>query len=219
MTAAAWGGARPGAGRKRLARRKSVPHRTRPAHREIHPMHITLRRIPLLPSFRKERIREMVLRQIHRLNDKTFQIVHFSIQANHLHLIVEADTRETITKKMMGFAISFAKRLNAHVLRGRRGKVWSDRYFRRDVVGAGEMNNVLRYVFGNAKRHGVIPPDAAVLDDYSSAWTFDGWDVKLRPPVGVDHWPRPHPRTRLLRIDWIGGGLLPIAAAPRALKR
>src|SRR6185503_7599973 len=167
----AWGGAREGAGRKRLERRKKVPHRTRPAHRDIHPMHITLRRLPNLPSFRQQRVGTMMLRQIRRLNDDDFQIVHFSIQGNHLHLVVEAVDRDAVTRKMRGLAISFAKCFNRDVLRRKRGKVWGDRYFRRDVVGAREMNTLLRYVFGNAKKHGEIPRDAAVLDPYSSAWT------------------------------------------------
>jgi len=213
----AWGGARTGAGRKRLERHDKVPHRTRPAHRDIHPMHVTLRRLPNMPSFRRQSVQTMMLGQMRRLNDADFQIVHFSIQGNHLHLIVEAVDRETITRKMAGLAISFAKRFNRDVLRRKRGKVWRDRYFRRDVVGAGEMNTLLRYVFGNAKKHGEIPRDAAMLDPYSSAWTFDGWDVKLARPPDVEHWPRPRPRTRLLRIDWIAmGGLLPIAGSPRS---
>jgi hypothetical protein len=78
------------------------------------------------------------------------------------------------------------------------------------------MNTVLRYVFGNAKKHGEIPRDALVHDPYSTAWTFDGWDVAIPPPPGVEHWPRVVPRTRLLKVDWIAWGLLPVAGGPRS---
>jgi hypothetical protein len=96
------------------------------------------------------------------------------------------------------------------MLGNRRGKVWADRYFRRDVTTASEMNNVLRYVFNNAKKHGEIPPDVITFDPYSTAWTFDGWEVDIPTPKNSEHWPRPAPRTRLLRIDWITHGLLSI---------
>ena len=173
-------------------------------------MHVTMRRIANLPSFRQQRVGSMLLRQVHRLNDARFQIVHFSIQANHIHLIVEADDRPTITRKLSGLMISFAKRLNRQLLGNRRGKVWADRYFRRDVTTSGEMHAVLRYVFGNAKKHGVIAQTANVIDGYSSAWTFDGWVEPMPRIVGADHWPRPVARTPLLRLDWIAHGLLSV---------
>ena len=178
-------------------------------------MHVTMRRIANLPSFRQQRVGALLLRQIHRLNDARFQIVHFSIQANHLHLLVEAEDRASITRKLSGLMISFAKRLNAQVLGGRRGKVWADRYYRRDIEGAGEMHQVLRYVFGNAKKHGLIAPDAVVLDPYSSAWTFDGWVEPVPRILGGEHWPRPIARTDLLRRDWIAHGLLSMKSRPR----
>lgn len=208
------GGCRPGAGRKRKAPRPRLPHRARPRHDARHPVHVTLRRRAGLPSFRQQRVGALLLGLIRRLNDAGFQIVHFSIQSNHVHLIVEASDRETLRRKASGFAISFARRLNQDLLGGRRGKVWEDRHFRRDIEGAREMHAVLRYVLGNAKKHGVIPADAVELDPYSSAWTFRGWDVAFERPPGVDHWPRPEPRTQLLREDWLAWGLVPVLGAP-----
>ena len=82
------------------------------------------------------------------------------------------------------------------------------RRYRRDVVTTREMHSVLRYVFNNGKKHGEIPPDAIALDPYSTAWLFDGWNVDFLPPKNGDHWPRPAPRTRLLKVDWIQHGLL-----------
>jgi REP element-mobilizing transposase RayT len=194
-----------------------VPHRVRPAHHERHPMHVTMRRVPNLPSFRQQRVGELVLRQMRRLNDEHFQIVHFSIQTNHVHLIVEGRDHETVTRKLWSLMVSFAKRLNA-MLGSRRGKVWADRHYRRDVVGSREMNAVLRYVFNNAKKHGEIPAHVIMLDPYSTAWTFDGWEIEIPTPNNSDHWPRPAPRTRLLKIDWIRHGRLALDGG-RSIRR
>ena len=180
-------------------------------------MHITARARPGLPSFRAQRIAMLVWLQMRRLNDERFQIVHFSIQKDHVHLIVEANDRETIIRKMQGFMISFAKRLNL-LLGRKRGKVWSDRYFRRDVTGSRDMHNVLAYVFGNAKKHGIIPRDALVLDSGSSAWTFEGWDLRVELPPDKNRWKPPRPRTRLLRKDWIAHGLLRVSSVPRSAR-
>ena len=169
-------------------------------------MHVTARAVAGLPSFRQTPIANLVLLQLRRLNDETFQIVHFSVQSNHVHLIVEALDGDAVNRKMSGFMISLARRVNA-VLR-RRGRVWHDRFYCRDITTASEMHHVLAYVFGNAKKHGEIPADAERLDGFSSAWTFDGWDVDVEKPPDRIRWTPPTPRTELLERDWIAYGLL-----------
>ena len=114
---------------------------------------------------------------------------------------------------MSGFMGSFAMRLNAML--GRRGNVWRERYFCRDITDAHDMHNVLTYVFGNAKKHGEMPRDARELDGFSSAWTFDGWDLPVDLPPESCRWTPPEPRTELLKRDWIAYGLLRVGGAPR----
>lgn len=178
-------------------------------------MHITLRRLDGLPSFRQQRVGKLLLALLREKNDERFQIVHFSIQTNHLHLIVEADNRDVVRRKMSGVTIAFAKRFN-RLLGRRKGKVWDDRYHRRDIKSTRDMRNVLRYVFGNAKKHGLIPARAAILDGYSTAWLFAEWDRPLPRVVGGEHWPRPRPRTELLLYSCGVEGELIVTEAPRS---
>src|SRR4029079_4863414 len=105
------GGARPGAGRprKKDADRGFIAHCPRPSHRKGDPVHVTLRVKKGVPSLRRqslERVGQLailnhrerivklaLLKQRERLDEtgaKHFQVVHFTIQSDHLHLIVEA---------------------------------------------------------------------------------------------------------------------------------
>src|SRR5262245_9344690 len=70
------GGARPGAGPPRLANRPSAPHRPRPKHSKHHPVHITLRGRPGVPSFRTQVLARIILKAIHESNGDAFGIVH-----------------------------------------------------------------------------------------------------------------------------------------------
>jgi putative transposase len=140
-----WGGKRRGAGRKRwdanmAGSRSRVVHTPRPVHKGRHPVHVTLRAKPGLPSFRQQRIQRLVAEvlrdQRRRRYRNDFRIVHYSIQSNHLHLVVEADTERAkgykpLRSGVSGFEIAFARRLN--LLLRRRGKVWADRYHRHDL--------------------------------------------------------------------------------------
>src|SRR6185295_9567744 len=93
------GGARPGAGRPRVrdADRGFIAHRKRPSHRKGDPVHVTLRVKRGLPSLRRQSLEGIIklalLKQrsvLEEVGAKHFQVVHFTIQSDHLHLIVEA---------------------------------------------------------------------------------------------------------------------------------
>lgn len=179
-----WGGTRKNAGRKRASGDRSrVVHAKRPIHKGRHPVHVTLRAKSGLPSFRQQRIHRLiaeVLRDQRRRRYKDhFRVIHFSIQANHLHLIVEADTEradgyQPLRAGISGLEVAFARRLN--MMLRRKGKVWDDRYYRHDLKSPRETSRSLSYVFDNYTHHGVKSYGEGVLNPYSSAWLFDGWD-------------------------------------------
>jgi putative transposase len=79
------------------------------------------------------------------------QVVHFSVQGNHLHLIVEAEGREALSKSMKGLAVRVAIALNKSS--GRHGTVFADRYHARTLASPRQVANTLRYVLENYRKH------------------------------------------------------------------
>ncbi len=192
-----WGGKRRGAGRKpsNPDARSRVSHAKRPVHKGRHPVHVTLRAKTGLPSLRQQRVQRIladVLRDQRKRRYKDhFRVNHYSIQGNHLHLIVEADTEsapgyDPLRAGVSGFAIALGRRLN--FLLGRKGKVWVDRYHRHDLATPKETWNALSYVFGNYTHHGVRSFGEGVLDLYASGCVFDGWDGPHYVPDESDRW-------------------------------
>ncbi len=74
--------------RKRVASR-GVPHRVRPEHKGRNPVHVTLRGGRGLPSLREQVIFFEMRRTLGRTARSWFRVVHFSVQANHVHLLTE----------------------------------------------------------------------------------------------------------------------------------
>ncbi|MEA2749700.1 MAG: REP-associated tyrosine transposase, partial [Myxococcales bacterium] len=93
------GGPRPGSGRKE-GHRPKVRHRTRPAHHYDNPVHVTMRRAKGLPSFRVDRLHSLLREAIRATRRDGFRIVHYSIQNDHLHMLVEADDATRLTNGM-----------------------------------------------------------------------------------------------------------------------
>jgi hypothetical protein len=138
------------------------------------------------------------------------RIIHYSVQGNHLHLLVEADDRECVARGMNALLSPLARALNK--LWGRSGKVFPDRYHDEVISTPTQARNALRYVLQNGKKHGAVP--RASIDLCSSAPVFDGW--KERPsipatPVVAAVAPA---STWLLSTGWRRHGLLDIHELP-----
>jgi REP element-mobilizing transposase RayT len=212
------GGPRPGSGRKPAdpSARKNVVHRRRPVHDADSPVHITMRRAKGLPSFRSERVRRQLEQAVRDTRREGFRITHYSIQADHLHVIVEADDPTALTNGMRSFSVRIAMRVNGRILGRTRGRVWGDRYHRRDLPGPRAVRNALVYVLANHLKHGAY--DVGLLDPCSSGPWFTGWSHRLDPPPNAA--PVEAALTWVLRTGWItqGGGRLHLGEVPRAIR-
>ncbi len=123
------------------------------------------------------------IRSVRRIG---FRVVHYSIQSNHLHLIVEADSRDDMVSGMRSLGGRLAKRLNK--LWQRTGKLFVERFHERILKSLRQVRNALRYVLNNHRKHGASS-EANRPDHYSSGAHFDGWaDYWRKPDV-----PRPNP--------------------------
>ena len=216
------GGRRENAGRPRKdgeSGRAQVPHAARVKHKASIPVHVTMRRVNGLPSFRLAPLHDEIVSCIRDIQSDAFRIVHFSIQSNHMHLIVEA-AEGCLDNGIRGFAVSVARRLNGRVLR-RRGKLWEGRYHRHDLHTPREVRHALVYVLSNGFKHNEV--QRGVLDPCSSARWFDGWISGLPAASEPSSEARPvrTPETWLLRVGWtkaFPGYLLP-SEAPRPAAR
>jgi len=140
-----WGGRRTGAGWKPAAgRRPRVPHRQRPPHTAAHPLHVTLRTGPAIRCLRSERVFPAVRHALAASSHSGFRILQFSVQDDHLHLIVEADDAPCLRRGLRGLSIRVARAVNRAL--GRRGAVWQDRYHARALTTPRAVRNALVYV-------------------------------------------------------------------------
>src|SRR5687768_1415847 len=207
-----WGGRRKGAGPKPRGERAGVSHRTRAPLAARFPVEVTMRVRAGLPSLRGAReyaaLRAAITAGCERGD---FRLVHFSVQSNHLHLIVEGACRSALSRGMQGLTIRMARALNR--LWRRFGSVFADRYPDRILRSPREVWNALRYVRCNARKHGSWSLRARPDPRSSAAW-FDGWrdftpETATPPPSARAH-------TWLLRVGWRIHGLLGVGDLPRS---
>lgn len=182
-----WGGARVGAGRKpRVPSRPNVSHAVRSEHHQSHPLHVVLR--SRVRSLRHPFLFPCIRRALAAATRARFdfRIVQFSVQADHLHLIIEADSKSALSRGMQGLAVRVAKSINRLIFR--RGAVFADRYFARALTSPRAVKNAIGYVLNNFRKHG--ERIAGRADPCSSAsFTASG----VAPPSRASNAPCPNP--------------------------
>ena len=206
-----WGGRREGAGRKPSAERARPRHEQRPVHRPEQPVHVTLRARAGLPSFRANGLFSSLREALSAANRSAFRVIHFSIQRDHLHLIVEADSHDAFRSGVQGLASRCAWAVNLAL--GRRGRVLDHRYHAHALKTPREVRAALVYVLLNFRKHLGAPPG---IDVCSSAFWFHGWSQPAPEPAGAP--PVRCPRTWLAAVGWRrSGGPIDVAEAPAPL--
>ena len=149
-------------------------------------------------------------RAIARASVDRFRVIHFSIQQDHGHFIVEGDEARRARGGMHGLAIRLALAVNRTL--GRKGKVVGDRYHARPLTTPRQMRASMVYVLLNFRKHLRAP---ACVDPRSSGPHFSGWQ---RSPGITDVAPATaHPLTWMACVGWLrAGGPLRVEEHPAA---
>ena len=167
-----------------------------------------------------------------------FRVVHYSLQGNHAHLIVEARDQAALGRGMKAIGARLARAVNR--VAGRHGPVLAERYHHRLLPTPREVHRALRYVLLNARRHAAKAKKAkanakaalraktrrevtaeVLLDPASSARWFDGWKRSAAavtraaaPTESVARRAVARARTWLLATGWRRHGLIDPADVP-----
>jgi REP element-mobilizing transposase RayT len=173
-----------------------VSHQSRPNLAAKAALHVTLKTRTAVPNLRTRRRFNVIKHAFVRFcgadakggpTIEGFRLVHFAVLSNHVHLVVEADSKRALSMGMQKLLHSISRRLNAlsvrehggkvstkagryHDLDGWLGQIFADRYHAHHLKTPTEMNHAVGYVLTNADRHGASRSvrDAISADAFSS---------------------------------------------------
>jgi REP element-mobilizing transposase RayT len=217
------GGKRRGAGRKPNGKRRREKHCKRPALKDYNPIHITLRVVASASGLRRRHVYHAVRRAMSTTyRTQQVRIVHISLQGDHLHLLVEANDRQALSRGLQGFESLAARLINEAISKRtgclRTGKVFADRYHEEVIDSPRQARNAIKYVLSNWRKHGEDRGRTCMVDPYSSATRFDGWTevatAPFRVPKEYRELPTAPPRSWLLRKGWKKAGPISVWDVP-----
>ncbi len=189
------GGRRPGSGRKRI-KSKGVAHREREEVSTRTPMHINFK---YKAYIKNKRGLKLLKKAVMNARSHGLRIIHFSLQSNHIHLIVESESNEILTRGMRSLTVTFAKGL-------KKGKVQLERYHLHVLKSVRETKNAVKYVLFNQQKH--EKGTYSKVDEYSSVLSNIKWIqefskmMKMTLKIGkAGEWESDKVRSYLLKIS------------------
>jgi REP element-mobilizing transposase RayT len=145
-------------------------------------VHVVLKVRPEVGSLRTDERFQRIKQSLRDGCDRFgLRLLEFSIQDTHIHLVVEADDKRSLTRGMQGLAIRLAKGVNK--VSGRKGPVFAERYFARPLKTVAEVRNAVSSLYANAQKHRGEP--AWYIDPYSTACGEAWWWDETTPVVAA----------------------------------
>lgn len=130
------------------------------------------------------------------------RIVEYSIQSNHVHMLVEACNSADLSRGMASLNTGIGMRLNRIWSRAGEGSVFKERFHMEVISTPTQMRNALTYVLRNDVHHKL---NLRTLDPCSSAPSFDSWaqlQGSEKQRMASTRCASARPQTWLLRVGW-----------------
>jgi REP element-mobilizing transposase RayT len=168
-----------GAGRPILPahKRKSIAHRTREDIPSQSPVHVTIKiNKQIVYTLRNKILFKKISRAIMKARARGLRVIHFSVQRDHIHFLLEAKDKILLGKSMQAMMISLAKSLK-FASKTSLKKIFKDRYHVHILKTLTEIKNAKLYILGNALKHGAIKDQfdtfSSVIKAPEIAWKFN----------------------------------------------
>lgn len=137
-------------------------------------LHLTIKVRENKADIKTKKILKALHHAIKRARLKELKIIHYTLEHNHLHLLVEASDNLILHKGMQALGITLSKAINK--IKKLKGGVYKHRYHFRKLNSRRELINVLYYIFKNGIKHKrtlsmIDPYNSLVAEKYISADT------------------------------------------------
>jgi REP element-mobilizing transposase RayT len=139
-----------GAGRPAIHDR-GIRHIARDEIKRLTPLHLTIKIEKNKAGLKNKAVLKAMHTSLKKARLIGLRILHYTLEYDHVHMLVEVDNNEILTMGMQSFGISFSKGINK--IKKLKGKVFKTRYHFRKLKTPSELKNVLNYILGNSVKH------------------------------------------------------------------
>ena len=142
---------------------RGIRHISRERIKVLTTLHLTIKVRENKADIKSKTILKALHHAIKRARMKQLRILHYTLEYNHVHLLVEATGNKILHSGMQAMGISFSKAINK--IKCLKGSVYKNRYHFRSLKTRRELKNAILYIFNNARKH---KRSLSALDPFNS---------------------------------------------------
>lgn len=139
-----------GAGRPSIHDR-GIRHIARDEIKRLTVLHLTVKIDKTKAGLKNKEALKLLHKSILKARKQGLAIIHYTLERDHVHLMVEASNNAILGKGMQAFGITLSKGVNK--IKSLKGRVFKTRYHFRKLKTSAEIRNALNYILGNAVKH------------------------------------------------------------------
>ena len=128
-----------------------IRHISRPLIKKASSLHLTVKIKKNKAEMKNKAVLAILKRAIRNARKQGLKVIHYSLEYDHAHLLVEVDNNQVLGKGMQAFGVTIAKAINK--LKRDSGGVYKHRYHFRQISSSRELKNVMSYIFSNGVKH------------------------------------------------------------------
>ncbi|MGZ3790137.1 MAG: transposase [Bacteriovorax sp.] len=108
-------------------------------------LHLTVKIVKNKADMKNKSVLGLLKRAILNARRQGLKVIHYSLEYDHVHLLIEAENNHVLGKGMQAFGVTLSKAINR--MRKRKGGVYKHRYHFRQISSSRELKNVMNYIF------------------------------------------------------------------------
>jgi REP element-mobilizing transposase RayT len=140
-----------------------IRHRERPKLNKLSSLHLTIKIKKIKADLKNKSILKVLKRAICNARKKGLRVIHFSLEYDHVHLLIESPNNFNLGRGMQSLGVTLVRGIN--VYKKSSGRVYKHRYHFRKIQSSRELKIVMNYIFNNGVKHGTAKN---VVNHYNS---------------------------------------------------
>lgn len=168
------------AGRKPI-HDSGIRHTSRPLLKRAASLHLTIKVLRNKAEIKNKSVLKLLKHAIQRARLQGLKVIHYSLEYDHVHLLIEADNNASLGKGMQALGVTMAKGINR--LKRLKGAVYKHRYHFRQISSPRQLKYVMNYIFKNGMKHRSAD---SVINPYNSIQAENNFTLFTKENLSID---------------------------------
>jgi REP element-mobilizing transposase RayT len=158
-----------------------IRHRERPKLSKLSSLHLTIKIKRIKADLKNKSILIILKRAIMNARIKGLRVIHYSLEYDHVHLLIEAHDNDILGRGMQSLGVTLVRGINK--IKKLKGVVYKHRYHFRKINSSRELKIVMNYIFHNGVKHGT---SKELVSHYNSFRAELNYKIFVSNKINVD---------------------------------